>query len=226
MMGGSAPMIACSCGAYYSTQDKFCKECGTSSPYFAGGGGRNALGGGHMVECQCGAVLPASQRFCQQCGSSLQQSYQRGAFYGGGQQPYGAPVGARDPGRRERVLVVDDDPDMLAYVRRVLELEFYEVQVAQNGQEGMNMAIMSPPDLMILDVSMPGIDGVTLCRKLRANNQTRSTPIILLTGLVGVDDEARGLEAGADDYLLKPVNPARLVARVESHLRRARLRRH
>ena len=79
-------------------------------------------------------------------------------------------------------------------------------------------------DVRILDVSMPGMDGLAVCRKLRAHSQTRSTPIILLTSLSAPEDESRGLEAGADDYLTKPINPSRLVARVESHLRRLRTR--
>lgn len=129
----------------------------------------------------------------------------------------------RSPGRRERVLVIDDDPDLLSYVQRILEMEFYEVVMARDGQEGFAMAMNVQPDLIIADVSMPGMDGVSLCRKLRSHYHTRNVPFLMLTGLVAVEDESRGLEAGADDYLTKPINPARLVARVESHLRRIRM---
>ncbi len=117
-----------------------------------------------------------------------------------------------------RVLVVDDDQKMINLLRRSLSYEGYTVDVAYDGQEGLARALEHPPDLAILDVMMPGIDGVEVCRRLRAGGN--SIPILMLTARDAVADRVLGLDSGADDYLVKPFALEELLARVRAHLRR------
>jgi len=120
-------------------------------------------------------------------------------------------VGAR------RILVVDDDPMVATTVQRVLRPEGYEVDVALGGQEALERARAHQPDLVVLDLMMPGIDGLEVCRQLRA---TGTLPILMLTARSGTLDRVRGLDTGADDYLVKPFAYAELLARVRALLRR------
>ncbi|HEY4000876.1 MAG TPA: response regulator [Candidatus Xenobia bacterium] len=92
--------------------------------------------------------------------------------------------------------------------------------MAENGQDALQLALKIKPDLVISDVDMPGMDGKKLCQKLKSYRTTRDIPVILLTGSSTVEDEADGLEAGAEDFVAKPVVPQRLVARVQAVLRR------
>lgn len=116
-----------------------------------------------------------------------------------------------------RVLVVDDDRRIGSLLRRALVTEGYDVDVALDGLEGLQVAQDRPPDLVILDVLMPGIDGIEVCRRLRANGPV---PILMLTARDEVRDRVAGLDAGADDYLVKPFALEELLARVRAQLRR------
>ncbi len=117
-----------------------------------------------------------------------------------------------------RILVVDDDPMVATTIQRVLRPEGYDVDVALGGTAALEQARMHRPDLVVLDLMMPGIDGLEVCRQLRANG---SLPILMLTARSGTADRVRGLDTGADDYLIKPFAYAELLARVRALLRRA-----
>ena len=116
-----------------------------------------------------------------------------------------------------RILVVDDDPMVASTVQRLLRPEGYEVQVALGGSAALAQAQERPPDLVVLDVMMPGMDGLEVCRRLRAEV---GCLILLLTARSGAADRVRGLDTGADDYLVKPFAYAELLARVRALLRR------
>ena len=117
-----------------------------------------------------------------------------------------------------RILVVDDDPLVATTIQRVLRPEGYEVDIALGGAAALDQARDRRPDLVVLDVMMPGIDGFEVCRRLRAD---RELPILFLTARTTTADRVRGLDSGADDYLLKPFAYAELLARVRALLRRA-----
>jgi two-component system, OmpR family, response regulator MprA len=119
--------------------------------------------------------------------------------------------------QRSRILVVDDDAHIVSSLRRALVYEGYDVLTAADGVEGLARARETPPDLAILDVMMPGIDGIEVCRRLRAEGEVA---ILLLTARDGTSDRVRGLDSGADDYLVKPFAIEELLARLRSHLRR------
>ncbi|HHX74470.1 MAG: response regulator transcription factor [Firmicutes bacterium] len=120
----------------------------------------------------------------------------------------------------ERILIVDDEKEISELVRLYLEREGYEVLVAGTGQQALDLAFAQNPDLIILDIVLPDLDGYTVCRELR----TRSTaPIIFLSCKDQNLDKILGLEIGGDDYLTKPFDPAELAARVKASLRRVRL---
>jgi DNA-binding response OmpR family regulator len=118
------------------------------------------------------------------------------------------------------VLVADDDPDILALVSFRLDRAGYDVVAAQDGEEALRLALEHAPDLAILDVMMPKLDGYEVTTRLRQNNATRRLPVILLTARVQEADIARGFEAGADDYVKKPFSPQELGARVQAILGR------
>ncbi len=117
-----------------------------------------------------------------------------------------------------RVLVIDDDPSVTSLLKRGLAYESYKVATASSGKEGLELARENPPDLVILDVMMPGMDGLEVCRRLRAVDP--SLPIIMLTARDGVGDQVLGLETGADDYVVKPFTFEVLLARIRALLRR------
>lgn len=117
-----------------------------------------------------------------------------------------------------RILVVDDDHRLCSVVKRGLREEAYVVDVAFDGEEGQYLAEVNPYDLIVLDIMMPKKDGITVCRELRANNV--NTPILMLTARDAVEDRVSGLDAGADDYLIKPFAFSELLARVRALLRR------
>jgi DNA-binding response OmpR family regulator len=119
-----------------------------------------------------------------------------------------------------KILIVDDEPSMLKMLGLSLEKEGYEISAAQDGQQALARVETSRPDLMILDVMMPGMDGLELCRRLRERAETATVPIILLSAKGQVPDKVAGLQAGADEYVVKPVDTAELHARVASLLER------
>ena len=120
-----------------------------------------------------------------------------------------------------RVFVVEDDPDIADLVTRYLDRAGYATTKFAAGRDAIDAARAKPPDLMVLDVMLPQMDGLEVCRLLRANEKTAAIPIIMLTARAEESDRIVGLEIGADDYVPKPFSPNELVARVRAHLRRA-----
>ncbi|MHB1131247.1 MAG: response regulator transcription factor [Chloroflexota bacterium] len=119
-----------------------------------------------------------------------------------------------------RILVVDDDPKILSLMRRGLAFAGYAVSTAADGEEALRLARDNPPQLVVLDVMLPGLDGLEICRRLRAGEP--ELPILMLTAKDRVPDRVAGLDAGADDYLVKPFAFDELLARVRALLRRLR----
>ena len=117
-----------------------------------------------------------------------------------------------------RILVVEDDPRLAATLKRVLAAENHDVEVAEDGNAALRMARERPFDLVVLDIMLPGLDGIAVCKRLRS---TGPVPILLLTALGGTEERVRGLDSGADDYLVKPFAYEELLARVRALLRRA-----
>ena len=124
-----------------------------------------------------------------------------------------------------RVLIVDDDEDIRAYLEVTLELAEFVVLQAADGLTALDLAREEQPDLVVLDVMMPGLDGLEVLRRLRADARTNHLPVILLTARAQADDTVAGLERGADDYVTKPFDAEVLIARIHSALRRADLQR-
>jgi DNA-binding response OmpR family regulator len=122
----------------------------------------------------------------------------------------------------ERILVVDDDPDILEFVRMNLELDGFVVETANGGAAALEAAAANPPDLMLLDIMMPEIDGLTVLRRMRSDPPTASVPVIILTARSLAEDRVRGLDLGADDYITKPFDLEEMIARVRTVLRRSR----
>src|SRR5687768_8985482 len=121
------------------------------------------------------------------------------------------------------VLIVEDDPDIAEGVRYNLEREGLRAVLAETGEKGLELALdrANPPALVLLDLMLPGMSGIELCRRLRREPQTRRTPIIILTARGSESERVAGLELGADDYVTKPFSVRELVARVRAVLRRA-----
>ena len=119
-----------------------------------------------------------------------------------------------------RILIVDDDPELTDILRRALTEQLYHVQVVHDGESARHLALSEDFDLVVLDLMIPRIDGITVCKSLRRAGKT--TPVIMLTARDGTDDRILGLDAGADDYLVKPFAMGELLARVRAVIRRAR----
>ncbi len=126
------------------------------------------------------------------------------------------------PLRRTRILAVDDERSILDIIRRRLEPEGYEVITARDGEEALKVALEWEPDLAILDVIMPKMDGLELCRRMREHPNLAALPVLFLTSRESVEDRIRGFEAGADDYLPKPFDLRELSLRIRALLRRIR----
>lgn len=118
------------------------------------------------------------------------------------------------------VLLVDDEPDLLELLSYSLVREGFRVLVGKDGIEGFEIAQQEKPDVIVLDIMMPKMNGIELCERLREDAQLRLTPILMLTARTGEWDEIAGLEAGADDYLPKPISPKLFLSRVKAILRR------
>jgi len=121
---------------------------------------------------------------------------------------------------KQKILVIDDEPDLVELVKDVLERNDYSIISAANADLGVKKVRESKPDLIILDLNLPGIGGIELCRILKRDRKTSGIPIIMLTVKSAETDKVAGLEAGADDYITKPFSTAELVARVKAVLRR------
>jgi two-component system response regulator MprA len=116
-----------------------------------------------------------------------------------------------------RILIIEDDEGILKFLRRGLAYEGYQIDVAMDGQSGLIAARDNPPDLVVLDLMLPGIDGLEVCRRLRAGGDI---PILILTAKESVTDRVMGLDMGADDYMVKPFDLDELLARIRALLRR------
>ena len=121
---------------------------------------------------------------------------------------------------RVRILVVDDEPDILELIRYNLTRNNYDVTGVGSGEEAFASVRMSPPDLVVLDLMLPGVDGLEVCRRLRNDARTAGIPVIILSAKGEEADVVTGLELGADDYLTKPFSPRVLLARIKAVLRR------
>ncbi|ABI78694.1 DNA-binding heavy metal response regulator [Hyphomonas neptunium ATCC 15444] len=120
-----------------------------------------------------------------------------------------------------KILIVEDEPKTIAYLQRGLTEQGYAVDTAANGEDGLHLALTGEYDAIVMDVMMPGLDGVLVLQSLRIS---KDTPVIFLTARDKVDDRLRGLGAGADDYLVKPFSFLELVARIQAITRRGRTR--
>jgi two-component system alkaline phosphatase synthesis response regulator PhoP len=129
-------------------------------------------------------------------------------------KPAGEPVGGH------HVLVVDDEEDLLELVRYNLTREGYRVTCVATGEDALRAVRKQPPDLIVLDLMLPAVDGLEVCRRLKGDSKTRDVPIIMLTAKSEESDMVLGLERGADDYIAKPFSPRVLSARVKALLRR------
>lgn len=120
-----------------------------------------------------------------------------------------------------RILIVEDDPSLVELLRYNLETEGFDVSVARDGEGGMEAIAADDPDLVVLDWMLPNMSGIEICRQMRQRTATKTTPVIMLTAKGEESDRVRGLETGADDYIVKPFSPAELTARIKAVLRRA-----
>lgn len=131
------------------------------------------------------------------------------------------PANPSQPTRQPSLLIVEDEQDLLEVLRFSLTREGFSVRTAENGEDAIRMVRQKRPDLIVLDLMLPTIDGLSVCRALRTNDQTRAVPIVMLTAKGEESDIVKGLEAGADDYVTKPFSPKVLLARINAVLRRS-----
>lgn len=130
-------------------------------------------------------------------------------------------------GEQKRLMLVDDDPNLVLLVRDYLEFRGYDVTTAENGRVALEILEQELPDLMICDIMMPEMDGYTLVKQIREDPRTESIPVLFLSAKGQSQDKVKGLNTGADVYIVKPFEPEELVAQVESSLRQAsRLNQH
>ena len=119
-----------------------------------------------------------------------------------------------------RILVVDDSPSMRGIITRMLKLAGHEVMEVATGEECLQLAKKERPDLILLDIVLPGMDGVEVCRRIKGISATRLVPVVMITSLDQTNDRVRALDAGADDYMTKPFGSPELLARIRAALRR------
>jgi two-component system phosphate regulon response regulator PhoB len=120
----------------------------------------------------------------------------------------------------EHILVVDDETDILELIRYNLQKEGYRVTTVKTGEEGLQLVREMSPDVVVLDLMLPGLDGLSVCNRLKREDATRSIPVVMLTAKAEDSDIVTGLELGADDYVTKPFSPKVLTARIRAVLRR------
>jgi len=131
-----------------------------------------------------------------------------------------------EPAAGSRILLVDDNTDNLRVLRESLQGLGCSILVAKSGISALTIVKRAHPDLILLDITMPGMDGYEVCRRLKEDEATRHIPVLLLTGLADAEDEARGLDLGAMDYITKPIRPGLVRARVCNHLELKRYQNH
>ncbi|MDD5128630.1 MAG: response regulator [Candidatus Omnitrophica bacterium] len=122
---------------------------------------------------------------------------------------------------KEKILIVEDEKDIIKMLEYNLKKEGFKVVDARNGEDALDLALREYPDLILLDLMLPGIDGLEVCKTLKKEAKTASIPIIMLTAKSQESDKVVGLELGADDYITKPFSPRELIARIKAVLRRA-----
>jgi len=122
---------------------------------------------------------------------------------------------------KEKILIVEDEKDIIKMLEYNLKKEGFRVIVAGDGEDAIDVAVRQQPDLILLDLMLPGMDGLEVCKALKKENKTGSIPIIMLTAKSQEADKVVGLELGADDYMTKPFSPRELIARIKAVLRRA-----
>ena len=123
-----------------------------------------------------------------------------------------------DMGRKNTVLVVDDSPENIDFLGNILNQD-YEIKVALSGEKALKIARSEKsPDIILLDIMMPGMDGYEVCRRLKSDAKTQDIPVIFVTSMSEVEDETKGLEVGAIDYITKPIRSPIVQARVKSHI--------
>jgi len=120
----------------------------------------------------------------------------------------------------KKILLVDDEVDILEFLKYNVEQQGFEVLVSTNGKDALKK-ILQNPDLIVLDIMMPGMDGFELYQQIKSNKSSRDIPIIFLTAKSGETDEIKGLDLGASDYIQKPISPKKLIARIKSNLRKS-----
>jgi CheY-like chemotaxis protein len=120
--------------------------------------------------------------------------------------------------KKRLILAVDDNPQNLQFLGKLLSDNGYEVAVAQSGQQALNFIRKAEPDLILLDIMMPEMDGYTVCETIKADYSTRHIPVIFLTAKVDINDVVKGFETGGVDYVTKPFNSLELLARVRTHV--------
>lgn len=117
------------------------------------------------------------------------------------------------------LLIIDDNPTNLSVIVNYLETYGFEIMIARSGQNGLARAKIAPPDIILLDVMMPGIDGFETCRRLKADERTKEIPVIFMTALTNTQDKVKGFQVGGVDYVTKPIQQAEVLARITTHLR-------
>ncbi|MCZ7392690.1 MAG: response regulator [Candidatus Methanoperedens sp.] len=121
--------------------------------------------------------------------------------------------------KKVKVLVADDDKNVINIIRDSLAAELFEVLEAVNGKEALGMVFAESPDILILDIMMPDMDGYKVCEELKKHEHTKNMPIIILSAKVSVEDKLRAMEMGIDDYIVKPFDPRELKARIKMRMR-------
>lgn len=123
---------------------------------------------------------------------------------------------------KEKILIVDDEKDIAKLLDYNLKKEGYRTLLAYDGEDALDMAVRERPDIILLDLMLPGIDGLEVCRQLKKEDKTSAIPIIMLTAKTKEADKVSGLELGADDYVTKPFSPREIIARIKAVLRRVK----
>jgi DNA-binding response OmpR family regulator len=126
--------------------------------------------------------------------------------------------------KQERIIVIEDEPDILEVIEYNLVRDGYKVLTSRDGEQGLQKVRKEAPDLVVLDIMLPGMDGIEVCRRLKTDPLTSSIPVVMVTAKTDETDVVLGLGVGADDYIRKPFSPKELVARVKAVLRRGKLK--
>lgn len=117
-----------------------------------------------------------------------------------------------------RLLIIDDEQDSIRLLISYFESQSFDILVALDGEDGCHKAVIGQPDLILLDVSMPGLDGFAVCSRLKDDVRTRQIPVVFLSGRIGLDDKLKGFTAGCVDYVTKPFSEAEVIARIQLHI--------